>query len=223
MTCRDEILSAVNSLLSADKHTFMIDEVIDLMRARGTAYDPSTIRTQITSVLCTNAPKNHPTVYDDFIHVAPGLYKLADGSLPPRSVADPQNDAMKVAPGAAAQFEMLARLAMEKRYGTTLSAGKVPGVPKRFDFLSADCSVVGDAKFYTLVKGTGMPPAKHSTIAEYVWLLEKTAAPHTFLVFGNDVRVPKGWLRRFRALTTVEFLFLNDDGSVLDLRLENSG
>ncbi|HET9096424.1 MAG TPA: hypothetical protein VFN37_07160 [Candidatus Baltobacteraceae bacterium] len=201
----------------------MIDEVIDLMRVRGTSYDPSTIRTQITSALCTNAPKNHPTVYDDFIRVAPGFYKMADGSLPPRSAAGPLSGAMNGALDAAAQFEIFARVAMERRYGTTLSAGKVPGVPKRFDFLSADFSVVGDAKFYTLVKGTGMPPAKHSTIAEYVWLLEKTAAPHTFLVFGNDVRVPQGWLRRFRALTTVDFLFLNDDGSVIDLRLGHSG
>jgi hypothetical protein len=218
MTCRDEILAAVSSLLSTDKHTFMIDEVIDLMRARGTGYDPSTIRTQITSALCTNAPRNHPTVYDDFVRVAPGTYKMADGSRPLRRTVIAQNETVGVALGAAAQFEALARSAMEKRYETTLRAGKVPGVPKRFDFVSADFSVVGDAKFYTLVRGAGTPPAKYSTIAEYVWLLEKTSASRTFLVFGNDMRVPQGWLRRFADLTAVEFLFVNDQGLVVDLR-----
>ena len=118
----------------------------------------------------------------------------------------------------AAAFEATARKAMEERYGTKLDAAIVAGVPKRFDFVAADCSVVGDAKFYTLVKGTGLPPAKYATIAEYVWLLEKTKAEHGFLVFGNERRVPDGWLKRFGKLTAVQFYFIDDAGSVIDLR-----
>jgi len=50
-----------------------------------------------------------------------------------------------------------------------------------------------------------------------VWLLEKTGAPATFLVFGNDRDVPTLWLERFGNLVpAVAFYFLSDDGQ-LDL------
>jgi hypothetical protein len=46
-------------------------------------------------------------------------------------------------------------------------------------------------------------------IAEYVWLLEKTAAERKFLAFGNERRVPEEWLRRFGILAIgVEFYFI---------------
>jgi hypothetical protein len=63
--------------------------------------------------------------------------------------------------------------------------------------------VVGDAKYFTRVGGVGLPPAKFSIIAEHVWLLEKTGAPTTFLVFGNDRQVPIRWLERYGDLTRV--------------------
>jgi hypothetical protein len=50
---------------------------------------------------------------------------------------------------------------------------------------------VGDAKYYTLVGGKRLLPAKFSVIAEHVWLLEKTEALGTSLVFGNERRVPE--------------------------------
>jgi hypothetical protein len=95
-----------------------------------------------------------------------------------------------------AEFELLARVAMERHYNVTLRPGSVPGVPKRFDLVSNDRSVVGDAKYFTLVNGISVPPAKFSIIAEYVWLLEK--CPHevgflfsaTTAVFRNG-----GWER----------------------------
>jgi hypothetical protein len=55
-------------------------------------------------------------------------------------------------------------------------------------------------------------------LAEHVWLLEKTGAPVTFLVFGNDRQVPKLWLARRGALRSgVTFFFLSDDGALEQL------
>ena len=54
-----------------------------------------------------------------------------------------------------------------------------------------------------------------SPIAERVWLLEKTGAPSTFLVFGNDRQVPNLWLERYGNLrSSVTFYFLTDGGQV---------
>ena len=74
-------------------------------------------------------------------------------------------------------FEALARSVMSLELGTELLPGQVRGVPKKFDLVSKDRAVVGDAKFYTLVRGSGLPPAKFATIAEYVWLLVPLAGP----------------------------------------------
>jgi len=94
-----------------------------------------------------------------------------------------------------------------------LSPGAIQGVRKRFDFVSPDGRIVGDAKFYSLVRGVALPPAKFSTIAEHVWHLEKTNAPTTFLVFANDRQVPLLWLERYgNLLSGVAFYFLREDG-----------
>lgn len=120
------------------------------------------------------------------------------------------------------EFEDLAREVMSAHFGVTLAAGEVPGVPKRFDLVSPAGKVVGDAKYFTLVRGQRLPPAKFSVIAEHVWLLEKSSAPITFLIFGNDHQVPVLWLRRYGGLvSSVDFYFLTDDG-VLE-RLTNMG
>jgi hypothetical protein len=89
----------------------------------------------------------------------------------------------------------------------------VPDVPKEWDMVSPDGDVVGDAKYFALVQRQRLPPAKFSVIAEHVWLLEKTGAPTTFLVFGNDRQVPELWLQRYGNLVSgVAFYFLGDDG-----------
>lgn len=112
-------------------------------------------------------------------------------------------------------FEQLCREVMSNKYGTLLRSATVEGVRKQFDLVSADESIVGDAKYYTAVKGTGLPPAKFATIAEYVWLLEKTSATRRFLVFGNDRRVPEWWLQRYGGLLQgVDFYYLSDDGKL---------
>jgi hypothetical protein len=114
-------------------------------------------------------------------------------------------------------FEKLARTAMSDHFGIPLTSGEVADVPKRFDLVSPDKDIVGDAKYFTLVRGQRLPPAKFSIIAEHVWLLEKTGALVTFLVFGNDRQVPVLWLRRYGNLASdVAFYFLTDDG-VLEL------
>jgi hypothetical protein len=99
----------------------------------------------------------------------------------------------------------------------------VPGVPKEWDMVSPDGHIVGDAKYFTLVHGQRLPPAKFSVIAEHVWLLEKTGAQTTFLVFGNDRQVPELWLQRYGHLVSrVAFCFLADDGR-LELLKEGTG
>lgn len=118
-----------------------------------------------------------------------------------------------------ALFERLAEQVLADYFQVSLTQRSVPGVPKRFDLVSADYTVVGDAKFYTLVNGESLPPAKFSVIAEHVWLLERTPATHRFLVFGNDRRVPELWLKRYGHLVRdVAFFYLTDGG---DLALLN--
>jgi hypothetical protein len=112
-----------------------------------------------------------------------------------------------------AAFEALAAQILGERYRTPLAPAMVAGIRKRFDFVSSDAQIVGDAKYSTLVGGERLPPAKFATIAEHVWLLEKTGAPTQFLVFGNDREVPLRWLERYGALVrSVQFFFLSDEG-----------
>jgi hypothetical protein len=113
------------------------------------------------------------------------------------------------------QFEELARKCMEQRFKCTLSDRQVDGQPKRWDFVSDGSKIIGDAKFYTLVKGGRFPPAKMSVIAEHVWLLEKTRAKTKFLVFGNEKRVPEIWLEKYGQLVVdVDFYFLSEGGQL---------
>jgi hypothetical protein len=117
------------------------------------------------------------------------------------------------------RFELLARQVMSRHYGQPLYKGALPGVPKQFDMVSSDGQIIGDAKYYTLVGGAKTPPAKFSVIAEYVWLMEKTAASRRFLVFGNDIRVPQEWLARYGNLVdNIDFYFLEANAHLRQLR-----
>jgi hypothetical protein len=110
-------------------------------------------------------------------------------------------------------FEQLAQRIMSRHFGVPLERRQLPGVPKEFDLVSPDGAIAGDAKYFTLVRGQRLPPAKFSIIVECVWLLEKTAAPVKFLVFGHDREVPQLWLARYGPLlANISFYFLNDDG-----------
>ncbi len=107
---------------------------------------------------------------------------------------------------------------MSEHFGTPLRERQVADIPKRFDFVSDDETLIGDAKYFSLVGGQRLPPAKFSIIAEHVWLLEKSPAPQRFLVFGNDREVPLRWLQRYGSLApSVTFFFLSDEGELEQL------
>jgi hypothetical protein len=119
----------------------------------------------------------------------------------------------------ARHFEHFARLKMSEHFNTHLSARLVQPANKHFDLVSEDEGIIGDAKYYTLVRGRRLPPAKFAVIAEYVWLLEKSSAQHKFLVFGNDRRVPQLWLAKYESLVVdVDFYFLTPQGEIEKLR-----
>lgn len=104
---------------------------------------------------------------------------------------------------------------MSAYFGVPLAPRQVSGVPKEFDLISPDGNIIGDAKYFTLVQGQRLPPAKFSVIAEHVWLLEKTRASVKFLVFGNQREVPQLWLKRYGSLVSaVDFYFLSEYGEL---------
>jgi hypothetical protein len=124
----------------------------------------------------------------------------------------------KIAVGAT-DFELIAQRVMSLYFGAKLGRRRLPGIPKTFDLVSDDAEIIGDAKFYTLVRGVGAPSAKKSVIAEYVWLLEKTSAKRKFLAFGNDIRVPEAWLRTYGdMLKGIEFYFITQEDRLTQLR-----
>jgi len=113
------------------------------------------------------------------------------------------------------EFEVFAQKAMSEYFGVQLSKRSLADFPKRFDMVSPDGQIVGDAKFLTLVQGKKLPPAKFMEIAGHVWLLERVAAQRRFLVFGNQRQVPQWWLEKYGALVqTVEFYFLHPNGKL---------
>ncbi len=108
------------------------------------------------------------------------------------------------------EFESLAREVLSDKFGTRLTSLKLAGFPKKFDLVSSDGQIVRDAKFFSMVRGYKVPPAKWSVIAEHVWFLEKTKAQIRFLVFGNDRRVAATWIHRWGKFvpSNVDFYFL---------------
>jgi hypothetical protein len=77
MTCRDEILvCAAQVTQRTGQPDFTVQDIIDCMRANGSQYAESTIRTHITSRLCANAPDHHQVTHDDWERTARGTYRL---------------------------------------------------------------------------------------------------------------------------------------------------
>jgi hypothetical protein len=115
-------------------------------------------------------------------------------------------------------FLALARQRMSEYFDTELESGWVGEVHKEFDFVAPYGRIVGDALYFRRLRSTRWPPAKGARISEHVWLLEKTGAPETFLVFGNNRQVPVMWLERYGNLAFgVRFFFLMADGEVEEL------
>ncbi|MGI8856802.1 MAG: DUF7669 domain-containing protein [Thermomicrobiales bacterium] len=57
MSCRDEVLvCAKDAVHRTGKEEFTIQNILECMKQKGSRYKESTIRTHITSRLCSNAP-----------------------------------------------------------------------------------------------------------------------------------------------------------------------
>ena len=117
------------------------------------------------------------------------------------------------------EFEKFAREKMSQYFGIQLEERKPKGSPKKFDMVSINEDIVGDAKYLTLVHRKRLPPAKFMEIAGHVWLLEKVNAKKRFLVFGNQKHVPEWWLEKYGYLVhNVEFYFIDDKGNIERLK-----
>ncbi len=111
-------------------------------------------------------------------------------------------------------FEARAREVVSKHFGMKLRPGLLPNVPKLFDFVSKDKTVVGDAKYLSIGKKR-FQPAKFSAISEVVWLLEKITAKNKFIVFGSSIEVPTLWLSRYTNLEeNITFYFLDEKNNL---------
>jgi len=129
-----------------------------------------------------------------------------------QEITENSPDTRKTKHLSASDFEELSRITMSNYFGTLLTKKQTKGVPKTFDLVSSDENIVGDAKYFTMVRGEAIPPAKFSVISEYIWLLKKVPAKQKFLIFGNDRRVPIEYLKRYGHLVEeVEFFFLHDE------------
>jgi hypothetical protein len=113
-------------------------------------------------------------------------------------------------------FLISARPILERHLGVRLSTGFAGGTHRRFDFLSPDGPIVGDAWYHEATDDLALPRVDFAAISECAWLLEKVDAKTRFLVFGGNRLVPEVWLQRYSRLELpLAFYFLSDD-----LRLE---
>ncbi|WP_435987938.1 DUF7669 domain-containing protein [Terrabacter sp. LjRoot27] len=81
MTARDEVLAAAKELSARSVDgAFTVDEVVEYLERSGSRYLPSTIRTHVTSRMCTNAPDHHAVTYRDLVRVDAGRYRLDQAS-----------------------------------------------------------------------------------------------------------------------------------------------
>ncbi|WP_321504310.1 hypothetical protein [uncultured Methanoregula sp.] len=112
-------------------------------------------------------------------------------------------------------FEFVVRKRMSVFFGTSFEEKQVVNVPKKFDMVSSDGKIVGEAKRYTRTKNNS---GITSTIAEYVWLLEKTPGEKKFIVFGGEREIPEKWLKKHRHLLdgNLSFYFYDMETDVLE-------
>lgn len=76
LTCRQQILDAMKGLERRQgRDSFAVREIVEEVQRRGTSLAESTIRTHVTSVMCVDAPSNHPTRYPDLRLSGPGRYQ----------------------------------------------------------------------------------------------------------------------------------------------------
>jgi hypothetical protein len=74
--CREEVLAAAKAIHDAGHSDFSPAKIILRLKQAGTKFEESTIRTQVTSRMCAQAPDNHGTTYDDLERIGHGKYRL---------------------------------------------------------------------------------------------------------------------------------------------------
>lgn len=114
------------------------------------------------------------------------------------------------------QFEQLARTTMSREFETKFVEKNPNGFPKKFDFVSDEKGIVGDAKYLSLVKRAQTPPAKLMEITAHIWLLEKCQANVRFLVFGNQIEVINKWLKKYGSIQFDVRLYFLSDSNILE-------
>jgi len=76
-TCHEEVLAAAIAVTAAKgRNEFSPIEIIEYMKAKGSRYPESTIRTHVVSRCCANAPDHHAVVYRYFKRVGRGTYRI---------------------------------------------------------------------------------------------------------------------------------------------------
>ena len=76
-TCREQILAAARQITqSKNSNEFTTLEILNYLTQQNTPYKESTIRTQITSRMCGNAPIHHAVTYNDLTRIKTGVYSL---------------------------------------------------------------------------------------------------------------------------------------------------
>lgn len=194
------------------RDVFRPDEIVqEVLATNPNRWQETTVRTHVTAHMCSDVPHHlHP----DLERVDRGLYRVLVSG--PAREGSRRSATVALAPTDGYSFERHAATVINAEWEVELSSRPVrlaEGVVKKFDLVSSDRAIVGDAKHY---KNLPTPAAKWSTIAEYVWLLQHVQdAKRRFLVFGLDREVPERWLERFRPLTKgIDFWFL--DGETLE-------
>jgi hypothetical protein len=76
MTCRDDVLEAFDRLERRHgRKDLTLIEVVEEVRASGSRYKESTVRTHVTSRMCADAPDHHGTTYCDLERLDRGRYR----------------------------------------------------------------------------------------------------------------------------------------------------
>jgi hypothetical protein len=87
-TCREEVLAAVGTIQARNAGQPVSPiEIIREMNRLGTEYPEGTIRAQVVSRLCVNAPDNHAVTWPDLRRVGHGLYVLNEDPPPLRATS----------------------------------------------------------------------------------------------------------------------------------------
>ena len=111
----------------------------------------------------------------------------------------------------------MAREVFSERYGDVLEERKAAFLPKIFDCVSADGTIIGDTICFA--PDHHQTDSEATTIAGQVWMLEHIPAISRFLAFGRARSVPEEWLKHYGNLVrTVEFYFVTYAGRVEQLR-----